>query len=92
MAEAQAVIARLAQQVAQLTVDKAVLEVELAETRERLTAAETTVECQDPHASAPAYVAQASAGPWDRYESGHEGPVAGGVRVTKDRRAAAISP
>ena len=43
MAEAQAVIARLAQQVAQLTVDKAVLEVELAETRERLTAAETSV-------------------------------------------------
>ena len=38
MAEAQAVIARLAQQVAQLTVDKAVLETEVAELRALLEA------------------------------------------------------
>jgi len=41
VAEAQAVIARLAQQVAQLTVDKAVLEAEVEELRARLVAAES---------------------------------------------------
>lgn len=40
MADANTVIANLGQQVAQLTVDKAILEAELAEARARLAAAE----------------------------------------------------
>ena len=36
MADAQTIIRNLGQQVAQLTVDKAILEVELAEARERI--------------------------------------------------------
>ena len=42
MADAQRIIAQLGQQVAQLTVDKAILEVELGETRERLAALEAS--------------------------------------------------
>ena len=40
MADANTVIANLGQQVAQLTVDKAILEAELAETHAKLAAAE----------------------------------------------------
>lgn len=40
MADAQAVIRSLGQQLAQLTVDKAILEAELADLRERLEARE----------------------------------------------------
>ena len=42
MADATAIIRQLGQQIAQLTVDKAILEVELAEARERIAALEAT--------------------------------------------------